>query len=141
MKYRVKHGLSVIPVSKSLNYVAKTHCKDQQFSLPLGLCNLHSWSKRGKWSSCCYTRDHSKSKCMWSKPSELTSYASNGFEISVYINRKMTAEMAFGLWINSPGHNDLILNKGIWKGKEWKAFGVGLFRNFSNAWFGLEYDV
>ena len=45
-------------------------------------CNLHSWSDKGPWSACCYTPDHAQAQCMWDKPSELTNYPGNGYEIS-----------------------------------------------------------
>lgn len=140
MKYRAENGLPPVKVSKSLTYVSKCHCVDQQHSTPLAKCNLHSWSNRGPWSPVCYTEDHSKAKFMWSKPSELTPYKGYGFEIATYTSANMTPETAFLLWKNSPPHNDLILNKGPWKGKEWKSIGIGMSTNYCNAWFGLEND-
>lgn len=140
MHYRAQHGLPSIPLSKCLTYVSKVHCVDQQISSPAGRCNLHSWSNLGPWTSCCYTSDHKKAKYMWSKPRELTPYKGHGFEIATYTSHIMTPEVAFELWKTSPPHNDLILNKGVWAGKQFKAIGVGISRNYSNCWFGLEPD-
>lgn len=141
MNYRAQNGLPSIAISKCLTYVAKVHCVDQQISSPLGKCNLHSWSNLGPWTSCCYTKDHKKAKYMWIKPQELTPYKGYGFEIATYTSHIMTPEVAFELWKNSPAHNDLILNKGPWFGKNFKAIGVGMSKNYSNCWFGLEPDV
>ena len=56
MEYRSEKGLTAIPISKSLTIVAQTHAKDlQENTTRQGNCNLHSWSNKGKWSSCCYT--------------------------------------------------------------------------------------
>lgn len=140
MNYRAKNGLPTIDISKCLTYVAKVHCVDQQISSPFGKCNLHSWSNLGPWTSCCYTKDHKKAKYMWIKPRELTPYKGYGFEIATYTSHIMTPEVAFELWKNSPPHNDLILNKGPWSGKKFRAIGVGISKNYSNCWFGLEPD-
>lgn len=140
MNYRAQNGLPSIEISKCLTYVAKVHCVDQQVSSPFGNANLHSWSNLGPWTSCCYTSDHKKAKCMWIKPRELTPYKGYGFEIATYTSHIMTPEVAFDLWKNSKPHNDLILNKGAWSGKNFKAIGVGISKNYSNCWFGLEPD-
>jgi hypothetical protein len=83
MQYRKEKGLPAIPLSPSLTTVAQAHVKDLVNNKPDNEnCNAHSWSAKGKWSPCCYTPNHAESKCMWSKPKELTTYTGNGYEIA-----------------------------------------------------------
>jgi uncharacterized protein YkwD len=51
--YRVEHGLSVIPASRSLTQVAQAHVEDLELNRPAGACNGHSWSAAGEWTPCC----------------------------------------------------------------------------------------
>src|SRR5688500_17123131 len=54
--YRKGKGLPKIPLSKSLTFVAQTHAQDlSENKIDTGMCNAHSWSAKGKWTSCCYT--------------------------------------------------------------------------------------
>ncbi len=148
MEYRKKNNLPSIPLSKSLTYVAQQHCMDLQKNKPdlSDKCNAHSWSGKGKWSSCCYTPDHKQSECMWNKPRELTSYKDNGYEIAVgsskpmYSHDDVTAEGALKLWQESVHHNNVILNKDIWKDNKWGAIGVGIYKGYSTVWFGDSKD-
>ena len=140
MQYRKEKGLPAIPVSKSLNIVAKTHVIDLFNNKPTSEnCNEHSWSSNGKWSSCCYTSDHAKAKCMWDKPRELTKYKGNGYEIAYWNSDEANAENALSGWKESPGHNAVIINKGVWK-QQWNAIGIGIYRNYAVIWFGNESD-
>ncbi len=146
MEYRTENGLSKIPLSKSLTYVAQTHVKDLKINKPdQGDCNSHSWSSKGPWSPCCYTDDHANANGMWRKPRELTSYKNNGYEIAcgssnpIYDQGDITPEAALERWQNSSAHNAVILNQGIWK-DTWKAIGIGIYGNFAVVWFGKEID-
>lgn len=145
MEYRQEMGLSNIPLSMSLTYVAQAHVKDLVNNKPdVGNCNAHSWSSNGKWTACCYTSDHSKAEFMWSKPRELTSYRGNGYEIACGSNGccsdfVMTADFALQGWKKSPGHNAVIINEGIWD-DQWNAIGIGLYKGFAVVWFGKELD-
>ena len=142
MEYRRIMGLSSIPLSGSLTFVAQTHVKDLQTSkLENKSCNLHSWSSNGTWTSCCYTDDHAKASCMWNKPSELTSYKGNGYEIAhgVY-GASVTAESALNGWKGSPGHNAVIINEGIWADNNWNAIGIGISNGYAVVWFGVDID-
>jgi uncharacterized protein YkwD len=142
MQYRKGKGLANIPLSSSLTFVAQTHVKDLQTSeLVNSVCNLHSWSSNGNWTSCCYTGDHAKASCMWNKPRELTNYQGNGYEISyVVYGASVNAEEALQCWKKSSGHNAVIINKGIWADSDWKAIGVGISKNYAVVWFGKEHD-
>src|SRR5512138_235757 len=89
-QYRQDKGLSTVPLSKSLTYVAQLHVKDLAGNHPYNRrCNLHSWSEYGPWSPCCYTEDHKRAACMWDKPSELTNYRSPGYEIAYWTDEPL----------------------------------------------------
>ncbi len=139
--YRESLGLSRIASSPSLNKVASIHVQDLMYNNPLTKeCNLHSWSDKGKWSPCCYTRNHKSASCMWDKPRELTSYTGDGFEIAAASSFKITPADALSLWKDSPGHHKVIINEGIWKRYEWKAIGAAVFKNYAVVWFGAVED-
>ncbi|OFX19298.1 MAG: hypothetical protein A2033_01445 [Bacteroidetes bacterium GWA2_31_9] len=148
MAYRKQNKLPVIPISKSLTFVAQTHCKDLSENKPDNVtgCNPHSWSNKGEWTACCYTSDHKQAQCMWDKPRELTNYKGNGYEIafgssdSRYDDYTASSESALDAWKKSSGHNNVILNKDIWKSQGWGAIGVAIYKGYSVVWFGEEAD-
>jgi len=147
-QYRKANGLPYVPLSTELSYVAQTHAKDLFVYHPdKNGCNMHSWSSNGKWSSCCYTPDHKQASCMWNKPRELTNYVGDGYEISHTIwhsddaNYTVKAEEALAGWKGSPSHNDVVLNKSIWKTERWNAIGIGIYKGYAVVWFGREADV
>jgi uncharacterized protein YkwD len=143
MSYRASKGLPKIAISKSLTIVAQTHANDldvNRMDTKKG-CNLHSWSDKGDWTSCCYTNDHKRASCMWSKPSELTNYTGAGYEIAHWSSNPVTPSGALLGWQNSKGHNEVIVNKGIWKTSKWRAIGIGMKNNYAVVWFGEEADV
>jgi hypothetical protein len=149
MSYRVAEGLGRIPLSNSLTIVAQTHCKDLVDNKPdiQKDCNAHSWSSKGKWSNCCYTEDHEQANCMWDKPKELTSYNGNGYEIAVgssesdFADYVMTPKYALSAWQKSFHHNNVIINKDVWKDWKWGAVGIGIHKGFATVWFGAEADL
>ncbi len=142
MTYRKSKRLPAIPLSASLTHVAQTHVRDLAKHNPdaADKCNMHSWSDQGPWSSCCYTRDHKQARCMWDKPKELTNYQSNGYEISYTSSGDATPEKAMAAWKKSSGHNEVMVNKGIWKDDNWQAVGIGIFEGRACIWFGKEAD-
>lgn len=138
--YRKSLKLDSIPLSKSLCIVAITHTLDLKVNKPdHSPCNLHSWSKSARWSGCCY-KGSKEGECMWKKPSEITNYKSEGYEIAAFYSNKMTAEKALELWKSSRGHNDVICNKGIWTSMKWNAIGVSVSGNYAVIWFGAIKD-
>lgn len=148
--YRNKNGLKPISLSKSLTYVAQTHVKDLSINRPFNnsKCNMHSWSDKGKWTSCCYTSNHKQAECMWNKPKELTHYKGQGYEIAhgfaqfnEFSGDTVTAVSALDGWKNSKGHNNVILNKDIWNKSAWNAIGIGIYKDFACVWFGKETDL
>ncbi len=140
--YRIKKGLYEIPISPALTKVAEAHVRDLDSNQPHGgKCNLHSWSKKGKWSACCYTSNHAKASCMWDKPRELTNYKGDGYEISAWMSNGITAEQALEMWIHSQGHHHVMVNKGIWKKVKWNAMGAAIYNGYAVVWFGKELDT
>lgn len=148
MAYRKANQLPEIPLSVSLTYVAQEHCKDLCANKPdlVKTCNTHSWSDKGQWKGCCYSPDHKDPGCMWNKPREMTSYKADGFEIAcgsseaIYDNYVMTAQYALDSWKGSVHHNNVVLNKDIWKAVKWNAIGIGIYKGFAVIWFGQEAD-
>jgi len=145
--YRAENHLPAIELSVSLTYVAHTHCNDlAESNVNSGKCNLHSWSDHGKWTSCCYTPDHRHAACMWNKPRELTSYTGDGFEIAYFTTATFDSPAAYAKeilesWKESPAHNEVIINRGIWDKVAWKAMGVSIWRRYATVWFGKETDL
>lgn len=143
MDYRKSKGLASIPISAKLTLVAQTHAKDlvnnYKFD-PDKSCNPHSWSKKGKWSACCYTSDHKQAKCMWEKPKEIAGYEGYGYEIAYYSSNGATAEEGLAGWKKSQGHNPLIINDGIWRKVNWKGVGIGFYGEYGIVWFGEVAD-
>lgn len=148
-QYRNVNGLTSVPGSKSLTQVAQWHVIDLHENNPdsgsdHGLpCNTHSWSNQGFWSPVCYTSDHAYASGMWNKPREITSnaYMGNGFENASSSSGQATASGAFNSWKNSPAHNAVILEQGIWSGYNWPAMGVGIYQHHAVLWFGDQADL
>ena len=127
-KYRKEKKLPAIPLSKSLSYVARQHVKDLDI-------NLKTMSH--SWSTCNYNHSDNKTfNCMWLKPSELTNYKSYGYECIFSISDGgASAQEALNAWKKSINHNNVILNKSIWKSMNWNALGVGIYKNYAAIWF------
>lgn len=144
MEYRKSKKLKAIPLSAKLTRVAQAHARDlaENFKFDAsGKCNPHSWSKKGTWTSCCYTSDHKQAKCMWDKPKEISGYNSPGYEIAYYSSLGANAEEAIDGWKSSPAHNPLLINSGMWKKLEWNAIGIGLYKEYGVVWFGILKDT
>lgn len=143
MEYRKSKKLPPIPISAKLTMVAQAHTRDLSMNYkfdPGNKCNPHSWSKKGKWSSCCYTNDHKAAQCMWDKPREISQYEGNGYEIAYYSSKGATAAEGLEGWKRSPGHNPLIINDGMWSKVEWKGIGIGIYGEYGVVWFGEVAD-
>ena len=148
--YRNANGLPDVLASKSLTLVAQWHVIDlhennpdtgQDHGWP---CNMHSWSDQHPtlWNPVCYTGDHQYASGMWNKPREITNgiYTGNGYENSYGTSGQATASSALNAWKNSPGHNAVILEEGIWAGSNWPAMGVGIYEHHAVLWFGDRTD-
>jgi uncharacterized protein YkwD len=144
MEYRKSNKLDAIPLSAKLTQVAQAHAKDlsEQYEFkPNNKCNPHSWSKKGTWTSCCYTNDHKQASCMWNKPREIASYEGNGYEIAYYSSLGANAKEGIDGWKVSPGHNPLLINTGTWSKVKWKAIGIGIYKEYGLVWFGEVDDA
>ena len=137
-EYRATNSLPAIPASPSLCRVASAHTRDLAANPPEGSCNLHSWSTEGSWGACCYTADHAAAQCMWDKPRELTDYPGNGYENAYRGSNDPRA--ALSGWMGSGGHNDVILNRGIWATHPWLAIGADIHEGYAVLWFGEQND-
>jgi uncharacterized protein YkwD len=143
MEYRRSKKLEPIPLSESLTLVAQTHARDLSENYKFDTnnrCNPHSWSTKGKWTSCCYTNDHKTASCMWQKPKEIAGYEGNGFEIAYYSSVGANAQEGIDGWKISPGHNPLLINSGTWEKVKWQAIGIGIYKEYGLVWFGEEPD-
>ncbi len=137
--YRASIKLPRVTLSAKLTKVAEAHVHDLNVNKPVtDKCNMHSWSKQGKWSSCCYDKSTAAAKCMWAKPKEIAGYAGNGYEIAAGASG-ITPEKALQLWQASSAHHAVMINEGMWK-KPWGAIGVAIVGDYAVAWFGEESD-
>jgi hypothetical protein len=136
--YRAENGLTAIPLSPTLSRVASLHVDDLERHPPRGRCNTHSWSANGTWTPCCYTRDHAQARCMWDKPREISrgAYTAQGFEIVCHDPGGMTAQAAMACWRRSRQHHDVLLNRGSWRDRPWRAMGVAVSAHYAVVWLG-----
>lgn len=140
--YRHQNKLPTIPLSTGLTKVSQAHVRDLIDNYkPNKRCNPHSWSRKGDWSPCCYTPNHKNATCMWDKPREIASYRSNGYEIVYWHSKQVDPIEALNEWEKSPGHNPLLINNGQWAQVEWKAIGVGIYKQYAAVWFGEKEDT
>ncbi len=146
-EYRNENGLPDVPASVSLTEVAHWHMIDLHENEPdsgtdsRGMaCNMHSWSDQHPelWTPVCYTNDHAYAEGMWRKPKEITdgAYYWDGYENAYGTGGQATAAGALSAWKSSAGHNDVILERDIWSGKDWPAMGVGIYEHHAVLWFG-----
>lgn len=140
-KIRKKHGKKPIKLSVSLTYVAETHVKDLQINHPdTSICNLSSWSNKGKWTPVCYNPYVVDRKAMWDKPRELTRYPYNGYELVAYMQDGIILDSLSELWDTLAESLDMITTEGVWAKKHWEAMGVGISGNYASVWFGQRED-
>jgi hypothetical protein len=139
---RRQNKMPAIPLSKNLCIVSVVHISDLLSLKPQDIgCSLHSWSDNGKWKGCCYGKQPTDAKCMSSKPNEITSYPGNGYELVYWEEETATAFEAFELWKQVPASMEMILNKGKWQSKSWKALGIGVRNGYAIIWLGDKSDL
>lgn len=139
--YRIQNGLQPVPVSYWMSTVGQWHVWDLMTNNPVvGVCNMHSWSNvmPNLWQGMCYTPDHTQAFQMWSKPRQISGniFTGNGYENAAVAGGNINAITALWVWQNSPAHNDVILNRGVWASITFKAMGVGIYGNYAVLWFG-----
>ena len=141
-EYRQKEGLAVIPISKSLSYVAKVHTLDLHHNHPdTSFCSLSSWSDMGIWKPCCHSRHTPDPQCILNKPKELTNYTGEGHELSFWDNKGATPDSIVRFFLDLAQSRELILNTGKWSYFSWKAVGVAIYKNYASIWFGESIDM
>ncbi|HOW31116.1 MAG TPA: SPOR domain-containing protein [Bacteroidales bacterium] len=140
--FRRSNKLPVIPLSKSLCYVAIVHITDLQVSgMVENGCGLHSWSDKGVWKACCYSKDAGRVSCMNNKPKELTGYLGAGYEIAFWDEERATPLGAMELWRTTDVVQNMLLNHDKWQSKQWKAMGVAIKGGFAIVWLGDKADT
>jgi len=136
-EYRIKKNLPVIPLSRSLCYVATAHVRDLYFNHPdRDACNFHSWSGKGPWKPFCYPQDENKKNSVWDKPKEFTPYKGKAFEIVYWENTSVNIDSVMAFWTSVAYFNSFLMNVGKWQGTQWNAIGIGICENYACAWFG-----
>lgn len=135
--YRQGRQLKEVPLSRALTKVAQVHAQDLMENYTHNRrCNMHSWSKNGSWTACCYRDNHKNPNCMWDKPKEIAGYDSPGYEIVYWHSAEVKAEHALEVWKKSPGHHAVLANLGTFKQAEWEAMGIGIYGEYAVVWFG-----
>ncbi|MFB2894732.1 CAP domain-containing protein [Aerosakkonemataceae cyanobacterium BLCC-F50] len=134
-EYRTQNGLAPIAASKALSIVANRHVQD--LAENIGTLT-HSWS-----DAVYDPNNPSTYSAMWTAPQRFnTGYSGNGYENAFggSGNYVATATDALQGWKNSPSHNAVILNQGMWQNLKWNALGVGLYKGYAVIWFGEQTD-
>lgn len=144
--YRAQHGLPSVPTSRWLSTSGQWKVWDR-YNNPSAYgngCSPHSWSNGPPlgvfWSPVCWTG--SQSFEMWWKPKEISNniYTGNGFELTADAGGLQTPALALSQWQNSPAHNTVILNQGLWSSIVFHGIGVGMGGSYAVLWFGDQPD-
>lgn len=137
---RKENNLDALPLSASLSFTAESHINDLIENHPdTSLCNLHSWSDKGKWTPCCYQPYIPVQECMWNKPMEITPYQFRGYELAFWQNDTLNPQQILSTWLDIPEARNMILNTGKWQNR-WQAIGVSQKGNYALVWFGRGKD-
>jgi hypothetical protein len=141
-EYRSKKGLEIIPVSKSLCYVAKIHARDLFLNRPdTSFCSLNSWSDKGLWTACCHSGNTPNPACIVNKPAELAKYSGEGHELCYWDSEQLQPDTIFNFWLSIDQARDLLVNDKKWSYFKWKALGVGLYKGYACVWVGEVPDT
>lgn len=131
----------IIPLSRSLCFVAAKHLTDltSTNSQDNG-CGLHSWSDKGNWKPCCYSKDPLRNECMNTKPKEIAGYPGLGYEIAYWGEETTTPAGVMEIWRNTAISKNIFLNLDKWQSKQWKAAGVAIGGGYALVWLGDKTD-
>jgi len=141
-EYRAKNGLGIIPISKSLCYVAKIHARDLSINNPdTSSCSLNSWSDKGRWTACCHSRFTPNPMCIVNKPKELTNYIGEGHELAYWDSEQLHPDTVLHFWQSIEQAKELLLNRKKWSQFHWKAIGIGLYKGYACVWVGEVTDT
>lgn len=140
--YRKSKGLQVIPISRSLCYVAKMHVIDLHENRPdTSYCNLNSWSDKGPWKACCHSKHKPDPECILEKPRELTSYPGQAHELCYFDSQAIQIDTVLNFWIKVDQAKDILINNRKWSLFTWQAIGVGIYRQYACVWLGEAQDI
>jgi hypothetical protein len=140
--YRTKQGLGIVPISRSLCYVAKIHARDLFFNRPdTSFCSLNSWSDKGQWVACCHSRYTPNPACIVNKPAELTKYPGEGHELCYWDSEELQPDTVFNFWLSIEQAREILLNQKKWSYFKWNAMGVGLYKGYASVWVGEALDT
>jgi hypothetical protein len=140
--YRTKQGLAIVPISRSLCYVAKVHARDLFFNRPdTSFCSLNSWSDKGQWTACCHSRYTPNPACIVNKPTELTKYPGEGHELCYWDSEELQPDTVFNFWLSIEPARELLLNQKKWSYFKWNAMGIGLYKGYASVWVGEAPDT
>lgn len=135
------NDMPAIDLSASMTHVAHLHIADLNQNHPdTSICNLHSWSDKGEWTSCCYQAYVPNQDCMWDKPKQLTPYKYRGYELAYFDPEGINPDSLMMFWITIPEVQDMLLNRAAYKKKKWLAAGVGIEQGYAVLWFGQVKD-
>lgn len=140
--FRIENDLPEIQISGSLSFVAKTHVKDLFTNHPdTSICNLNSWSDKGKWTACCHSSYLPKSECILNKPRELTNYDAEAHELAYWEMQDANPDSVFLFWKEMDATRDFLLNAGKWDKYNWVTLGVGMHHGYASIWVGEIKDL
>ena len=140
--YRSQQGLSIIPVSRSLCYVAKVHARDLYMNNPdTAACSMNSWSDKGDWVSCCHSKQTPNPSCIVNKPRELTGYPGEGHELVYWDSEELKPDTVLRFWKSVEQTRELLLNQKKWNYFSWKAIGLGMYKGYACVWVGELRDT
>lgn len=140
--FRIENDLPEIQLSRSLSFVAKTHVKDLYTNHPdTSICNLNSWSDKGRWTPCCHSTYLPRSECILNKARELTSYDAEAHELAYWEMQDANPDSVFAFWKEMDVTRDFLVNKGKWEKYNWQALGVGLHHGYAAIWVGEIKDT
>lgn len=139
--YRAKADLPAVPLSPRLTAVAALHAKDLHENAPHERYgSMHAWSMSERWTGGAFRVGDSRTHpVMWEKPREIAGYDGHGFEVTASGARD--PQHALAIWRASRSHNEVILNRGVWRRYRWRALGAVFHQGFACAWFGAKKDA
>lgn len=139
--YRKSNALQPFVLSKSLSYVAIAHVRDLAANFnPDSICNMHSWSNKGRWTPICYPSEQSKKNNVRLKAKEIIGYPSEAYEITYWSNVENSPKQILKFWRENKVSSNMLVNLEKWKDAAWKACGVGIEAGYAVVWLGKSVD-
>lgn len=142
--YRKVFALPDVVLSKSLSYVAIAHARDLAANFnPDTICNMHSWSDKGRWKPICFPFEQSRKNNVHLKAKEIIGYPKEAFEITYWSNVENSPKQILGFWRENTVSADLLINRAKWENRTWKAIGIGIEDGYAVVWLGegIDFEV